>query len=327
MAKNVSSLAYESQFFKNRLKTNLFLKHYQQQIDRISPYADAETGDYMEEKIKDSRGTNGYGVALSFDVVKNLMFLGSAEKAVRMPGEREIFGGPADNIVSNTELKPEMSNNLNLGLRLGFLNVKKHRFLLSGSFFTRNVRDKIVLRSEDRLVNENVQLMPYENLGLAQSVGFETEFNYVYNNKLNVLITASKFNSLFKMKTDPLTGQELSRYNTQIPNEPFFTINSSIQYRFNNLFKEKSALDLNYYFGYVHPFNTIWIYSERTMTPAQYVQDFGLSYRFANQKWVLSFDVKNLTNREVYDNFAVQKPGRAFYFKVNYILNNFKLKR
>ncbi len=326
LSKSVTSLAMESQFFKNKLKTNLFVKNYQQKIDRISPYADAETGDYMEERIKDSRGTYGYGLALSYDVVQNVMLLASAEKAVRMPGEREIFGGPADNVVANTQLQPEMSNNLNLGMRLGFLNVKKHRFLLSGSFFTRNVRDKIVLRSEDRLVNENVQLMPYENLGLAQSVGFESEFNYIFDNKLNILITASKFNSLFKMKTDPLTGQELTRYNTQIPNEPFFTINSSVQYRFNNVIKEKAALDINYYFGYVHPFNTIWIYSERTMTPAQYAQDFGFSYRTANQKWVLSFDIKNLANRELYDNFAVQKPGRAYYVKLTYRLNNFKIK-
>ncbi|HEY8402010.1 MAG TPA: TonB-dependent receptor [Cytophagaceae bacterium] len=323
--KNVTSLSYETQFIKGRLKNNLFIKHYNQKIDRISPYADPVTREYMEDHIKDSRGVFGYGLASSYSLFNNVILLGSAEKAVRMPSEQEIFGGPAENIVANTELKPEMSHNINLGLRLGYFKINRHRFLFAGTFFTRNVRDKITLKSEDRLVNENVQLMPFVNLGLAQSIGFESEISYIYHEKLNITFATSKFNSLFKLKYDPETGKPLSRYNTQIPNEPFFTINTSIQYRIVGLIQNKSVLNINYYFGYVHPFNTIWIYSEKTMTPPQYIQDVGFSYRFPNQKVILSFDIKNIFNRELYDNFAVQKPGRAYYVKLNYTINKFKL--
>jgi outer membrane receptor protein involved in Fe transport len=59
------------------------------------------------------------------------------------------------------------------------------------------------------------------------------------------------------------------------------------------------------------------------MTPTQFIQDFGLSYIFPNKKIILSFDAKNIFNREAYDNFAAQKPGRAFYLKLNYTINNF----
>jgi len=34
-------------------------------------------------------------------------------------------------------------------------------------------------------------------------------------------------------------------------------------------------------------------------------------------------DAKNIFNKEAYDNFAVQKPGRAFYVKLNYTFNKF----
>ncbi|RZK91947.1 MAG: TonB-dependent receptor, partial [Pedobacter sp.] len=52
--------------------------------------------------------------------------------------------------------------------------------------------------------------------------------------------------------------------------------------------------------------------------------DLGASYRFPSGKLVASLDCKNMLNAEVYDNFGVQRPGRAFYFKLNYTINNFK---
>ena len=37
ITKNVTSLAYEIQAFKSRLKANLFGKYYQQKVNRIDP--------------------------------------------------------------------------------------------------------------------------------------------------------------------------------------------------------------------------------------------------------------------------------------------------
>jgi outer membrane receptor protein involved in Fe transport len=58
-------------------------------------------------------------------------------------------------------------------------------------------------------------------------------------------------------------------------------------------------------------------------TPVQFIQDVGASYLFPNKKLVISFDAKNILNKEAYDNFASQRPGRAFYLKFNYTINNF----
>jgi len=87
--------------------------------------------------------------------------------------------------------------------------------------------------------------------------------------------------------------------------------------------QEKSELNLYYNFSYVGEFYTTWLQTEMDKTPSQFPHDLGLSYIFPSKRYIVSFDAKNITNEEVYDNFAVQKPGRAFYLKVNYILNKF----
>ncbi|MCQ4155707.1 TonB-dependent receptor [Riemerella anatipestifer] len=61
---------------------------------------------------------------------------------------------------------------------------------------------------------------------------------------------------------------------------------------------------------------------ENFKTPRQYLHDIGMSYFFPNKQWVVSLDVRNLFNRQAFDNFAVQKPGRAFFMKINYQFNN-----
>ncbi|MDV3507673.1 hypothetical protein CMU89_13465 [Elizabethkingia anophelis] len=56
--------------------------------------------------------------------------------------------------------------------------------------------------------------------------------------------------------------------------------------------------------------------------PEQNIHDVGVGYQFPKKDFIVSFDAKNIFNRQVYDNFAVQRPGRAFYLKINYNLIN-----
>lgn len=245
--------------------------------------------------------------------------MASAEKAIRLPSENEIFGNPGENIISNSGLKPEQSNNFNAGLRFGPYEMNHHKFTVSGNAFWRNTEDKIVRQISDR-VNEAIQASPFVNLGKAQSLGFEASFQYSYNNRFFAGMNLSKFNSLFKDKYDK-NGNILPNYNKQLPNEPFFNLNANLQYNFRNVIQSKSELNLYYYCGYVAPFYTSWLETDRTT--AQFPQDLGLSYVFPNKQITVSFDARNVFDEQVYDNFAAQKPGRAFYVKLNYTLNKF----
>jgi len=318
LIKNVSSFSYEMDAFEGRLKTNLFGKYYQQKIDRMDPIQQTINGQptRVERITKDNRNTTGFGLAISYAVVSNLVLIASAEKAVRMPGEAEIFGNQADNLMPNTSIRPEISDNFNLGFRAGQFNLGKHKISISGGSFLRETKDKIVLLSSDRNVT-NMETSNNVNLSGVRSIGFEAEVNYIYQN-LNVVLNTSKFNALLQDSNSLFDG-------LQIPNEPFFTANGNVQYRLNNVLQKRSILNLHYNAGYVHPFETIWQLKrdEFNVTPTQFIQDVGLSYRFPSQKIVISLDAKNIFNKEAYDNFASQKPGRAFYFKINYTINNF----
>jgi outer membrane cobalamin receptor len=324
LSKNVFSFNYESQLLNNKLTTNLFAKVYQQQIARVSPVVSVVNGQNVVnmETISDSRSATGYGFAASYALMPRMFLIGSTEHAVRMPGDNEIFGSPDDNIQSNPTLRPEISDNYNVGFKLGTFDLGGHKVALSANGFWRNIKDRIMRQANMLLNDQEVEVSPFVNLGLAQSLGFEGEVGYTYR-KLNVLLNFSKFNSLYKIQFDPVSGQQLDYYNKQIPNEPFFTMNGNVQYRLDNLLQQASVANVYYTLGYVAPFRTIWPESTWYTTPAQYAQNIGFSYGFPNKKFVASIDVKNLFNAEIYDNFGVQKPGRAIYFKLNYTINKF----
>lgn len=260
-------------------------------------------------------------MATSFGLTKNLILLGSTEKAVRLPSENEVFGNPGENIIENFGIKPEVSYNYNLGINAGSFYIGDHKYSFTLSGFIRDTRDKIVQRINPR-VNDALQTNPFENLGKNKAVGFETDIHYTFKNNLKIDINMSKFNSVFNMQYDA-NGREFDYYNQQLPNEPFWTANTAIQYTIKDILKEKTALNLYYSFRFVERFYTTWLVIEDFRTPRQYVQDLGLSYSLPGNKLVFSLDAKNIFDNQVYDNFAVQKPGRAFYFKINYLINNF----
>lgn len=321
LQKNILSLAYELQAFDSRLRTNLFGKRYEQKTEQRDPDIITENGQNKTVEVVSKNTTTfyGYGLAASYFVVPKVMFSLSAEQAIRLPSEDEIFGSPGENLVGNTSLRPEQSDNLNVGLRFGPYKINEHKISFGGSGFWRNTKNKIVRQISIRL-NEALQSSPAVNLGKAQSLGYEASLEYSYNSRLFVSMNMSKFNSLFKDQYDS-NGNVLPYYNQQLPNEPYFTVNGNAQYNFKNVIQKNSELNLYYNFGYVGEFYTTWL--EIDKTTAQFPHDLGLSYVFPNKKFIVSFDAKNITDEQVYDNFAVQKPGRAFYAKLNYILNKF----
>lgn len=323
MTKNISSFAYEAKFFESKLKTNLFTKIYNQKIEKFKPVLKTIDGQSVKviEESKNNFNYVGYGGAISYLVKPAIIVMASAEKAVRMPSESETFGEVGENIIENFDLKPEVSNNFNLGFKIGPYKNSKHTFSFGASGFFRDTKDKISRRINPRL-NDAEQTSPFENLQKTKTLGYEAEFNYIYKENLNILINVTKFNTLFNRQFNA-DGKQYDYYNKQVPNEPFYTINASVQYTFKDLVQKNSILNLYYNYGFVKSFYVNWLEVDYYRTPDQNIHDVGLSYVFPNKQFVLSFDAKNIFNSEAYDNYAVQKPGRAFYFKINYTFNKF----
>ena len=326
VVKNVTAFNYEAQVFNDKLKTNVFVKYYQQDVGKTTHSVSVNAGNNSLVSIEEKGNVNatGYGIAASYAILPRIVLISSAEKAVRMPGEGEILGDPNENVLPNFRIRPEASNNYNLGFRLGTFEVDKHKFSISGNAFSRNVKDRIVRQTSTQASDQEQETAPFMNLGKSKALGFEGELSYIYDNRLNAMFTFSKFNSVFVQGDQSVTGQRMTQFEgKQLPNEPFFTMNGNVQYRLDNVIQKKSLLNLFYNFGYVAPFGTAFFTSEWYTTPAQFTHDLGTNYRFSNKKFVVSLDAKNIFNAEVYDNFGVQKPGRAFYLKLNYTIDQF----
>lgn len=329
VSKNIISMNYEAETFNKKLRTNVLGKYTTNRTDqtRFEIVNHAGVNSIVQ---KDTTRTNynfGYGATVSYNVISSLYIVASTENSYIMPTETQLFGAPEINIQPNLGLDPEKNINYNLGFRYGAIDFGKHKVSFYANAFWRNGFDKITQQAVDveeieEEADADIQTTRYVNLGRTQSRGFESEIIYVYNNRLNASFNISKFNNIFKQEIDP-NGNAHSLFGQQVPNEPFFTMNANFQYRFNDVFQKKSILNAYYNTGYVGEYYIVWGQPEWSMTPSQFTHDLGASYRFPSKKLVASIDVKNLLNAEIYDNYAIQKPGRGIYFKLNYTFSKF----
>lgn len=318
LEKNIVSLTYELNAINEKLKANVFGKYYQQKTVNIDPEINEETNEIVDDITSANKIDGGYGFTVSYAVHPNITLLTSAEKAVRLPNESEVFGNDGDNVVANPSIRPELSNNFNLGFRLGTFHINKHDFTVSTNLFTRNIKDRIGLPIETSL-NVNDETILYENQGNGTSKGFDTQLDYSFNDNFGFNFNVSRFDLKIVNR-----GVEID-----VPNTPFFTMNGSLRYSFKDIIQKDSRLNLFYTmyftdeFSYLVPQGSNTVGDEFFKVPTQLAQDLGLSYVFPSDQLVMSFDIKNIFDQAVYDNLSVQKPGRAFYLKLNYRINNY----
>ncbi|WP_010135550.1 TonB-dependent receptor [Ochrovirga pacifica] len=316
--KQIYSLSYELNLFKERLKLNLFGKHYRQKVLNNKPSFNENRTEVINDVYKSDKDYNGYGFATSFEVLPVITLMASAEKAVRLPSENEVFGNAGDNISGNRSIKPEISNNINLGIRLGKFSYKNHGLVATTNFFTRNIQDLIGLPINANQLEQDDEVITYGNLeNTTKSKGVEFQLNYNFKNNLTAHFNYSRLSL-----TTTRNGLEID-----VANTPLFTMNGGLRYTFQNVFQPQGRLNLFYNFYFTDSFS--YKYADGTHTadngshivPTQWVQDLGLNYAFPKNQWVVSFDVKNIFDKAAYDNLSVQKPGRAYYLKLNYTIN------
>jgi len=58
------------------------------------------------------------------------------------------------------------------------------------------------------------------------------------------------------------------------------------------------------------------------IVPSQFSHNITISYALQNGRYNLSFECRNFTDEKLYDNFSLQKAGRAFYGKVRIYFGN-----
>lgn len=318
LTKQIFGFTYSNVFFNERLKTSLFFKHYIQSVKLKDP---VKTNNVLSavEYDKDVNHS-GYGVMTSFAIFPKILLQASYEKALRMPGDNELLGNTSESADANYELKPERSNNVNVGTILGPFDIHHHQLRGDINFFIRDIYDMIT-RGEEK---SNTLTYAYENLGRVSSKGFDTEIGYSYKNKFFTMLNMSLFNARFNLEyyTDDYGNKKkYSYYGDRLRNAPYLTINASAEYVLSDFLMKGSRMTFSYNYGYVHQFFVKWESHARKgkdMVPSQNIHDLGIAYTFPKRKLTLSFNAKNIFNEQIFDNWALQKPGRAFYGKLTF---------
>jgi outer membrane receptor protein involved in Fe transport len=76
--------------------------------------------------------------------------------------------------------------------------------------------------------------------------------------------------------------------------------------------------DASYIHEYFYDFE-MSKYQDRKI-PTSFTMDAGVEHSFLNNRWTLTFKVKNLSDRVVYSDLNRPLPGRSFAIKIRYVM-------
>lgn len=316
--KNISGLSYRLMPTEH-WNLSVFGKYYNQFI--AGPVATSSAqDDYI--RTTNSVRAMGYGAAGTYFILKSLQAKLSYEKAYRLPTNEEMFGDE-DLETGDISLRPENSDNVNLNLSYNE-TFGKHSVYVEGGLIYRNTKDYIQRNISD--LSGGKYGATYVNHGRVETKGYNISVRYGFANWVSVGGNFTQMNVRDNVKTVTSgTNQESLTYGARMPNLPYQFANSDVTFYWRNLWKKGNTLSVTYDNLYMHSFP---LYSEAVgsesefVVPTQFSHNLTLSYGIQNGRYNISFECRNLTDEKLYDNFSLQKAGRAFYGKVRVYFGN-----
>ncbi len=316
--KNISGLSYRLMPSEN-WNLSAFGKYYNQFI--AGPIA---TSSAQDEYTRTTNSVNsiGYGAAGTYFVLKGLQAKLSYEKAYRLPTNEEMFGDE-DLETGDLSIKPENSDNINLNLSYNEI-FDKHTVYVEGGVIYRHTKDYIQRKLVD--LSGGKSGAAYENHGKVKTKGYNISARYGFANWISVGGNYTEMNVRDNVKTIAGgTSQESITYGARMPNMPYRFANSDVTLYWRNLWQKGNLLTVTYDNLYMHSFP---LFSEvvgsesEFIVPSQFSHNLTISYALQNGRYNLSFECRNFTDEKLYDNFSLQKAGRAFYGKVRIYFGN-----
>jgi vitamin B12 transporter len=302
----VSGLEYELNLFAERLSNVVFVKDYYYLAQSEEPLP----GGIFRRRDTTSH-TQGVGDSLRFRFAPWVYAKASYEYATRLPRPDEVFGNGVL-ILANLELAPEVSHNANLGPHVELKQTPLGSFTLDVNAFLRESDRLIVLLGNDRFQR-------YQNVYTARGFGLENPLNWV---------SPGRYVSLDGMLTwqDVRNASSAGTFGSfdgdRIPNRPYLFGSWATRLRFAGWPGARDTLEPFYYGRYVHGFYRGWesqgLRAFKQTVDAQVTHNVGVSWVVSrlSGRVTSTFEVANVTDAKVFDNFGVQRPGRAFYLKL-----------
>lgn len=313
--KLIAGLSLQSEILPHQVENNLIGKFYHYTTD-------ATDADYYGIPVYTKNSRSAWGIADGIKLtLSDYSFINlSAETALRLPEQDELFGDGHLKL-SNFELEPERSFNVNLGYAFN----KPHKWFLEINGFYRHTKHLILLMPINLIYTQS------QNVDEVQGKGLDAD--------LGVFITP------WLQATGNFTYQDLRLKNTgysategaRLKNTPYFFANTGLHGSWNNLIKKGDHITAYWLFSYVREYYLSYIpksvepdgflglfgrarIDARNIIPDQQVHTIGLGYEPAHSPFKLGLEVKDLFDTQIFDQFRIQNPGRAFSIKLSYSL-------
>lgn len=318
--KNITGLSYRV-MPSDHWNLSLFGKYYNQ--FNAGPVSTSTSGNENYVRLSNTTSALGYGAAGTYFILKEMQVKLSYEKAFRLPTNEELFGDE-DLELGQIGLKPEKSDNLNFNLSYN-KQFGKHAVYAEGGLIYRNTTDYIQRRIGNYTGGKSYA--SYENHGRVRTKGYNISARYSYSKWISVGGNFTQMDVRDNVKTiSGGTNQESLTYGARIPNLPYRFANSDVTFYWYDLWEKGNTLTLTYDNLYMHCFplysENLGSASSKELVPTQFSHNLSLAYSLKNGRYNLSFECRNLTDEKLYDNFSLQKAGRAFYGKVRVYFGN-----
>ncbi len=316
--KQVLGIGWESKWLNRSVTNYLMAKGYRYYSTGVDAWAPRDI--HAEERVEKTAIYWGVGDAIKYQLNNNSFVRLSAEYAYRLPEQEELFGD-AVWVVSNFDIKPERSLNLNLGYRL-----QQPIYSFEINSFYRRTKDMILL------VPVQAPYAQYTNMENVRGYGFDVDASVRFLNHFTASVNATWQDLRLHGFTVP---QDQWKNDSRLRNTPYFFANAGITASFNHLFSKDDRLRPYLYYNFIREFYLetipkrlepssfmgLWgSASVRSdlLIPTQHLLTTGVSYQFAQTPLSLGVEIKNITNANVYDYYRVQRAGRSFHLKINF---------
>lgn len=307
--KNVAGLGIETAIADGKIKLSSSVKHF---------YANSKGYSLVGGNALQAQQSNSNfscNAALTYSFLSSFIFKTSFERAIRLPGEDELFGNLMF-ILPNPSIKPEKSFNLNSNLLYG---AEKFSFDISGFF--KDASDLIYLEA----TTQGTAL--YKNLLAARITGLESSLDYRPLNSFTFNANATYQNILNRGLVEGRGYDPKQYFNSRLPNTPYFFANAGITLNKADLFTKGTMCKVWLNSSYTHEYFLGWEgdgdKNTKNRIPTQILNNAGASFSL-NKHLTITLESFNITNNKTYDNFRVQLPGRSFSFKTRYYINRNK---
>lgn len=310
--KNITGLSYRL-MPNNKWNLSVFGKYYNQFV--AGPVA---TSSNQSEYVRTTRNVDswGYGIAGTYFIIPSLQAKVSYEKAYRLPTIEEMFGDE-DLEIGDVGIRPENSHNVNVNLAYN-QTFDTHSLYAEAGLVYRNTNDYIQRNITD--LSGGKSAATYINYGKVQTLGYNLSVRYSYSKWLSIGANFTQMDVRDNMPTALGSSVPNLSYKERMPNIPYMFADSDISFYWNDLFGKGNKLTVTYDNQYMHSFtyysSNIGANKGDYIVPEQFSHNVSVAYSLHHGRYNFIVECRNITDELLYDNFSLQKAGRAFYGKI-----------